>query len=334
MLARSRVEILPHSPLRHWRKRFRMTSKQNQMLTHPCGLEARKIKMKTDFGNGQTAVPGTLKLRQSPWKKRPQGTVSNSSEMELTIGELMIALKRTISCAAKSTVLVLILVSIRSLMLWMNLRSLCSLSKMLSTKTLKCLLWIQRCKRRWTSCIVHRFWLFVCLDLLSFSFIWSSFFSSSHYAWFRWRSGHESRCRHHRSHSSFAHRSCLCGNLCLQEKTGSDFIIVRILSHTRTAYCSCASFKRKESNNSSVQTKTFCQLWSLYYYRLLKRHSARMKTQSLDFTTLQKEEKLTRGNRKWLIRMITTLLHRICQMNNKEICTSSKNMCANSSLGI
>ena len=42
-------------------------------------------------------------------------------------------------------------------------RALCSLSKMLSTKTLKCLLWIQRCKRRWTSCIVHRFLLFVCL---------------------------------------------------------------------------------------------------------------------------------------------------------------------------
>ena len=127
MFARSRVEILPQSPLRHWRKRFRMTSKQNQMLKHPCGLEARKIKMKTGFGNGQTAVPGTLKLRQSPWKKRPQGTVSNSSEMELTIGELMIALKRTISCAAKSTVLVLILVSIRSLMLWMNLFALYAL---------------------------------------------------------------------------------------------------------------------------------------------------------------------------------------------------------------
>ena len=121
MFARSRVEILPQSPPRHWRKRFRMTSKQNQMPKHPCGLEAIRIKMKTDFGNGQTAVPGTLKLRQIPWKKRPQGTVSNSSEMELTIGELMIALKRTISCAAKSTVLVLILVSIKSLMLWMNL---------------------------------------------------------------------------------------------------------------------------------------------------------------------------------------------------------------------
>ena len=185
--------------------------------------------------------------------------------------------------------------------------------------------------------IMHSASLFAfCLfgSFLIFSF--SSFLASSHYAWFRWRSGQDSRCRHHRSHSSFAHCSCLGGDLCLQEKTGSDFIIVTILSHTRAAYCSCASFKRKwiESNNSSVQTKTFCQLWSLYYHRLLKRHSARMKTQSLDFTTLPKEGKLTRGNRKWLIRMIITLLHRICQMNNKEICTSSKNMCANSSLGI
>ena len=48
--------------------------------------------------------------------------------------------------------------------------SLCSLSKMLSTKTLKCLLWIQRCKRRRTSCIVHRVLLFVCFFSFSPSF--------------------------------------------------------------------------------------------------------------------------------------------------------------------
>ena len=102
--ARSKADILPQSPQKKQTTTFLPYSIQNMKITNPCGSEAMTKKRRVS-GNGQTALPGALKLG---WK-RQQGTgqkhktVLSSSEMERS-GEMMIAPWGTISCAAKSFV--------------------------------------------------------------------------------------------------------------------------------------------------------------------------------------------------------------------------------------
>ena len=114
--AGNRGVILPQSPQRQQTTTFQPSSKRNQKLTHRCGLEAQ-IKKRRVSGNGQTALPGALKLG---WKThhgtvQKHKTVWSSSEMG-GYGEIMIAQEGTISCAAKSFV---VQVGI-SFKMWMN----------------------------------------------------------------------------------------------------------------------------------------------------------------------------------------------------------------------